>query len=552
MTVANQNLGPGGTVSLSSVLTYSDSDSDAAVTYRFWDGGSDPSSGYFAVPGNGHAGTGQNIDVAAANLSSVVLHAGSVSGTETMYVQAYDGHDWGAWTSFTLTSTLPVNHAPTLSAANHTVAANSNTGVASWLTYADADSDAAVTYRFWDGGQNGGYLSAAGTARATAGQNLDVAAADLASVVVHGGPAGGAQTLWVQAYDGHAWGAWSSFTLTTSPPPVNHVPTMTVANQSLGAGGTVSLSSILHYADADSDAAVTYRFWDGGTDPNSGYFSSGGGFWASGQNIDVAAANLGGMVLHAGAFGGTETMWVQAYDGHDWSSWTSFTLTSNVNHPPTLAINSLALTIGGTVSLSSILTYADADSDAAVTYRFWDSGTDPNSGYFSDNANAHEGSIVNIDVAAADLGSVILHAGSVAGSETMYVQAYDGHDWGASQQFDLTTNAPVHAPTVAVSNHTVAANSTTAISTWLTYADVDNDAAVTYQFWDDGTAASSGYFSDAASGHEGSGAGFYVAAADLSSVMVHGGSVAGSETLWARAYDGHAWGTWTSFTLLTA
>jgi hypothetical protein len=556
-TVANQSLTAGGTVSLSSVLNYSDSDSDAAVTYRFWDGGTDAASGYFAVSGNGHASPGVNIDVAAANLSSVVLHAGSVSGTETMWVQAYDGQAWGAWTSFTLTSTVPVNHAPVTTVANQSLTAGGTVSLSSVLNYSDSDSDAAVTYRFWDGGADAdsGYFSVSGNAHASPGANIEVAAADLSGVVLHAGSVSGTETMWVQAYDGQAWGAWTSFTL-TSTVPVNHAPAMTVANQNLGPGGTVSLSSVINYSDADSDAAVTYRFWDGGTDPNSGYFAiSGNGHASPGVNIDVAAADLSSVVLHAGSVSGAETMWVQAYDGHAWSAWSTFTLTSTVpvNHAPVMTIGDQARTTGATISLQGTFNYSDSDGDAAVTYRFWDGGNDPNSGYFSVAGNSHAASGVNIDVAASDIGSVVLHAGSVAGTETMWMQAYDGHAWGAWTSFTFITTLPPpnHAPTMAVANHTVKVGSSTAVSNWLTYADADSDAAVSYHFWDSWNDTPDSFFSSSdwvVAPHKQS---INVAAADLGSVMVHGGSQPGSETMWVQAYDGHDWGAWQSFTVAT-
>ena len=45
-------------------------------------------------------------------------------------------------------------------------------------------------------------------------RTLTVAAADVSNVWVGGATAAGTDQMWVRAYDGHAWSAWDSFTLT--------------------------------------------------------------------------------------------------------------------------------------------------------------------------------------------------------------------------------------------------------------------------------------------------------------------------------------------------
>jgi hypothetical protein len=42
--------------------------------------------------------------VSAAEFSSVWLRGGAVAGTETMYVRAFDGLEWGPWDQFALTT----------------------------------------------------------------------------------------------------------------------------------------------------------------------------------------------------------------------------------------------------------------------------------------------------------------------------------------------------------------------------------------------------------------------------------------------------------------
>jgi hypothetical protein len=551
--IANQTLAANSVAAVAGLLSYSDADSDVATQYRFWDDGTAATSGYFSDSANAQEASGANITVAAANLSSVQIHGGSVGGTETLWVQAYDGTSWGAWSSFTLTTTPPPPPA-VATIANQTLAANGTVSVAGLINYSDPGGHAATQYNFWDGGLDAtsGYFSDSASAHEASGANITVAAANLSSVQIHGGSVGGTETLWVQAFDGIGWGAWSSFTLTTNPPPVNHPPVATIANQTVAANGTVSVAGLLTYSDADSDVATQYRFWDDGTGSTSGYFSdSAHAQDPSGANITVAAADIGSVQIHGGSVGGTETLWVQAYDGTSWGGWSSFTLTTTPPPPPAVAtIANQTLAANGTVSVAGLINYSDPGGHAATQYQFWDGGLASTSGYFSDSAHAQDPSGANITVAAADLGSVQIHGGSVGGSETLWVQAFDGTSWGAWSSFTLTT-LPNHPPVATIDNQTLAANGTVSVAGLIHYSDADGDAATQYRFWDSGLDASSGYFSDSASSHEPVQANITVAAANLSSVQIHGGSVGGTETLWVQAFDGTDWGAWSSFTLTT-
>src|SRR3954454_3648228 len=89
-------------------LAYSDADGDAATRYQFWDSGAGATSGYFWSPTNVHYAANTTIEVTAAQLANIWVRGGAASGSETLWVRAFDGHDWGAWDTFTLT-TLPNN-----------------------------------------------------------------------------------------------------------------------------------------------------------------------------------------------------------------------------------------------------------------------------------------------------------------------------------------------------------------------------------------------------------------------------------------------------------
>jgi hypothetical protein len=85
--------------------------------------------------------------------------------------------------------------------------------------------------------------------------------------------------------------------------------------------------------------------------------------------------------VRGGTTNGTETMWVRAFDGHDWSNWDTSSLTTHYD-PPVTTINGQTLNKDQWAQLKNWLSYSDINGDAATKYQFWDSGTVADSGYF--------------------------------------------------------------------------------------------------------------------------------------------------------------------------
>jgi hypothetical protein len=88
------------------------------------------------------------------------------------------------------------------------------------------------------------------------------------------------------------------------------------------------------------------------------------------------------------------------------------------------------------------------------------------------------------------------------------------------------------------------------VSSWITYTDAENNPATMYEFWDGGGAADSGYFWTPSNAHHAANTTITVAASGLGSVWVRSGQVAGSETMWVRAFDGTEWSAWDPFALI--
>ncbi|WP_244482173.1 hypothetical protein, partial [Bradyrhizobium pachyrhizi] len=486
------------------------------------------------------------IEVSADDLTNVWVRGGSTTGSETLWVRAFDGSDWGNWDSFALTTT---NSLPVVTISDQSVHMDQWVTVNNWLTASDADGDAITTYQFWDGGTaaTSAYFWTPTNSHWDANTTIEVSAADLANAWIHGGSAVGSETLWVRGFDGTAWSNWDSFTLTST---VNTAPVATINDQSLHVNQWTKPQGWLTTSDAEGDTITKYQFWDGGTGANSAYFwTADNSHWAANTTIDVSASDLANLWIQGGSTTGSETMWVRAFDGTAWSNWDSFNLTST-NTAPTATINDHTLNAAQWAQLVNWTTASDADGDAITKYQFWDGGTAANSAYFWTPTNSHWASSTAIEVSASDLASVWVQGGTAAGTETMYVRAFDGTSWSSWDSFNVTTLAN-HAPDASISNQTLHVNEWSQIGSLVSYSDVDGNPAAAYQFWDGGTGANSGYFWTSANSHWAAGSAIDVSAADLDDIWMRGGATTGTETMYVRAYDGIDWSAWHAFTLST-
>jgi hypothetical protein len=464
------------------------------------------------------------------------------------------------------------NTLPVVTVADHSLAAKASVAVTIWLAATDANGDKIAQYQFYDNGTaaGSGYFSSSANAKYAANTMITINAADLASVRVHAGDAAGTDKMWVRAFDGKEWGSWDDFTLTTTPTPTptppptpNTAPAVRIDDHSVAAKAATPVTNWLTATDANGDAITQYQFYDNGTGADSGYFSSSANAkYAANTMITVNAADLASVRVHGGDAAGTDKMWVRAFDGKAWGSWDDFTLTTAqaqapapAQAAPVVRIDDHSLATKAATPVTNWLTATDANGDAITQYQFYDNGTAASSGYFSSSANAKYAATTMITVNAADLASVRVHGGDAAGTDKMWVRAFDGKEWGAWDDFILTTQSQPAGqqtpPVVRIDDHTVSAKSAAPVTNWLTATDANGDAITQYEFYDNGTAANSGYFSSGSNAHHAANTMITVNPADLASVNVHGGDAAGTDKMWVRAHDGTAWGQWDQFMLTT-
>jgi hypothetical protein len=519
----------GQSFAASSLFTASDPDGDTITQYDFWDTGT--GGGHFVLNGTA-LGANQDNYVTAAQLMQATYQSGS--GADTLWVRANDGTQWSPWSnSFTVTA--PVDRGPVVTPASSNTSATHNQSFAAspLSTYSDPFSDPAIEYDFWDTGSGGGHFVLNGTALG-ANQDNYVTDAQLMQATYQSGS--GADTLWVRANDGTQWSPWSNSFTVTAPVDTGSVVTPASSNTSATHNQSFTASSLFTYSDPFSDPATLYDFWDMGA--GGGDFVLNGTVLGANQDNYVTAAQLAQTSYQSGS--GADTLWVRAYDGTQWSAWSSaFTVTAPIDTGPvvTPASSNTSATHNQSFAASSLFTYFDPFGDPATQYDFWDTGA--GGGHFVLNGTAL-GTKQDNFVSAAQLPQLSYQSGS--GPDTLWVRANDGTQWSAwSSAFTVTAPIDTGPVVTSVSSITTVAGQTFAASSLFTATDPFNDPIEQYDFWDTGAGGGHFVLNGAALGtnqHN------YISAAQLQQTSYAAGS--GADTLWVRVSEGGQWSPWSA------
>src|ERR1043166_4349993 len=304
----------------------------------------------------------------------------------------------------------------------------------------------------------------------------------------------------------------------------NRAPAVNAVNAAATRNQSVAVSTLFSVSDADGDAITQYEFWDGSAAANGGHFTVNGITQGANQSITVSGASLAQTRYVGGDVPGSETVWVRAYDGADWSAWKSWSMATQGSAPVVSAANR-SVHVNQSVAASALFSVSDADSDTMVRYEFWDSGAGGSTGHFV-IGTAAQASNQSIAVQAADLLQLTYVGGSAAGSETLWVRADDGTGFGAWVSWTMGTGN--NAPMVSAANASVVKGQGIAASTWFSVSDAEADAVTQYEFWDSGSAAGSGHFTVNGTTRPAN-TSISVPAANLSQVNYVGGSAGGAE-----------------------
>ncbi|SEC99889.1 M10 family metallopeptidase [Bradyrhizobium erythrophlei] len=465
---------------------------------------------YFTTPAQGN-------DVASLAITRVNLNGATVIDNA------------GNTADFTgAVTTSPINNLPKMVVASTHLDAPRSQAItlASLFSVFDPNSAGYSKVELWDtnGTAETGQFVVNGIAQ-SGGHEIDVSPADVANTVFQVGSLGGTDTIWIQLQqNGGQLSGWQKLTITA---PLDSAPTIAVADK-FSSVEVIPASSLFVASDPNGDSITQYAFWVEGT--GGGHFVLDGVDQGINQEIDISASQLAQLVYQLGS--AADTVWVRAFDGHLWSPWSSsFQVAPIVDAGPVETVSNLSATNGQSFQLSALFTYSDPIGHAAVKYDVWDTGT--GGGHFILDGSplpANQDNIVSaLPSGEGGGGQLTYQAG--AGTDTLWVRAYDGTAWGP---WSIAFTVTVPMPTVSVHDDlTATRGQQIALSGLVTVAD---PGAVGYQqleLWDlNGTLTGGQFMINGAAqtgGHE-----IDVLPADIANTLFDVGTSGGTDTLWAR------------------
>jgi hypothetical protein len=356
VTAPNEQVAANSTLAASSLFTARDPDGDTITQYNFWQ---DPrgTASHFVVDG---VAQGVSHAIAASDLANASFVTGSGT-TDSLWVQAYDGTLWSPWVHFTVTAAAQNDQPPAVTAGNTVSYAAQAAPVAidPGIKLIDPDNatlagaTVSIAGGFLSGdtlgftnqnGITGSYNAAAGSLMLSGTASLANYQAALASVSfasslqdpTHGG-ADMQRTVSFVANDGALSSAAATTTINVGAPvhAQNLAPVVTAPNEQVAANSTLAASSLFAARDPNGDTITQYNFWQ---DPRgtASHFVVDGVAQGVSHAINVAASDLANASFVTGA-GTTDSLWVQAYDGTQWSPWTHFSVTAQAAAAPAQA-----------------------------------------------------------------------------------------------------------------------------------------------------------------------------------------------------------------------
>ena len=272
--------------------------------------------GYFLLAGKKLA-YGVLTTLTAAQLATLQYVAGTSAGVDTLTFETYANGAWSAASTTTATTVAP----PTLTGKNATLDEGQSIAASTLIGSIVNPAGASTTqYAFTEKGSDGGELLLNGSAL-TAGKVYDLTAAQLAQLTYVAGSAAGTDSVSIQSYDGTAWSAAATVTLTVAAPP-----SVTLNKPAIVAGQTITGASLIAgTTDAAGDAITEYAVMNTGADGGAFYLN--GKALADGVWTTLTAAQLAQLTYVGGSGAGTDSISFKVFDGHVWSSVATATIT---------------------------------------------------------------------------------------------------------------------------------------------------------------------------------------------------------------------------------
>ncbi|MDX2222299.1 MAG: hypothetical protein SFV21_06095 [Rhodospirillaceae bacterium] len=521
VTASNVTLARGSAVAASALFSFADNDGDALM-FTVNNVTGDARAGFWMVDGERLMG---EFVISQANLRRLSYQVGT-TGSNMLSIRATDGMAWSSPVSFQVAA--PANAAPTVSAANVTLARNQVVLPAALFSFADADGVSLMfTVSNVTADTRAGYWMVDG--QQLMGQFV-ISQANLARLSYRVGTAG-TNTLSIIATDGVATSAPASFQVSAPP---NTTPTISAPNVTLSRNQAIAATSLFSFADADGDSLMFTV--------NNVTGNPAAGFWAvDGERLMgefvISQANLRRLSYQVGS-AGSNTLSVRATDGMAWSSLTSFQVSAPPNNAPTVSASDVTLARNQVVLPATLFAFADADGDSLM-FTVNNVTGNPAAGFWAVDGERLMGQFV---ISQANLRRLSYQVGG-AGSNTLSVQATDGMATSALTTFQVAA-PPNNAPTVTAANFTLNPGTVVAASDLFAFADADGDALMFTVSNVTGDTNAGFWMVD---GERLMGQ-FVIAQGNLRRLSYQAGA-GGSNTLSVHANDGMAWSSFTSFTV---
>lgn len=492
VTASDTTVNAGQSIKATDVISASDPDMDV-LTYTVWDTGTVAGSGFFELDGQELASGSAHV-LTEAQFFNLDIVGGDNAGTEKLWVRVSDGENTSTWTSLDLTTfgSQP-NTTPTVSANDHVFSTGDSVLASALISGSDADGDP-ITFTVWDDTTSGSsaYFEYNGQ-ELGALINHTFSADDFANLSIIAGDTDIVDGLRVRVSDGENLSGWADFQVTTIGPD-GSAPEVTAGDLTLNAGTSRLASDVINAVDPDGDP-LAYFIWDTGTASGSGYYELNGMELAAGTQHTLTEAEFSDLRIVGGDNAGTEKLWVKVSDGQETTSWNHLDLTTTgslVNTAPTVSAGDVTLQAGQSVAASTAISASDANGDE-LTYFVQDNTAGSHTGYFSLNGQKFSAG-TSISLTEDQFANLNIVAGIDSGTDDLQVRVYDGEDFSAWDNFDLTTTAPGGAaPTLVVDDISLDLDQSVAAASAIHANDPDGDP-ITYTVWDTNTKTGTSHF----------------------------------------------------------
>lgn len=479
---------------ISSHINYFDGDGDRAIHYLIVDRDNSPTGGRFSLRGE-ELPQARWFKVEAGDLQNLMYRGAEAGGVEERIgVMAWDGHSFSDMASFSMATTSQ----PAITPQAASVVSGYSRPFTDFVDVQDPDGDEILTLNVVDYRINadGGYWEYQGN-RMPSAEFFTIPFANRDELFYVGGStAPQAENVGVQAFDGFEFSPVSNFEIKTIVPPMisgtdtdvqrGHYLNMATGGSSPASGTIPDGIPILDFQGSDGDEISQFLFVDRYTNNNGGHFVFKGDRLPSGRWFRIDADELDQLEYRGGVFGPqSEPVSAMAFSNGVWSEQTTFEMGTLRNaHAPEVNLFEVNARLGVVMSLEGMFTWSDGDGDLLEFVRVYDTGSSPESGYFSINGVRQQAQTW-INIPFDEISTVKYHLPTVANSEKIRMFASDGR--AASTAETATINA-IEAPVINAVDNDVSLDTIERLPVSSLIEQLDNGPSFRqYQLYDENT-----------------------------------------------------------------